>query len=277
MAQRSAVQIGAVERGVAADVADRDAADKNSVGPMRLERGAAIGEALLHLLRREPVAAEVVEALEAAQRVREQLRIVPQAGLVHRLDQIVRIQSPFFQLRPNRQPVVELPVRRGELLVPWIVHENHHFPVDSTGVGVVFVRCDELAEMFDQIRVVVREVVNAQRDPEGRPLRIAEKTPNRAVGGRIDHVHTETVHPVGERRFDLLAGAVENAGIPLEVSAEQRAIPERRQHPLPRRTHRQIAAVGLVEAPGDVVRPAHLLSPGIVRRRQYGQQPDQTD
>ena len=42
-----------------------------------------------------------------------------------------------------------------------------------------------------------------------------------------------------------------------------------------RRTHRQIIAVGLVEAPADIMRPAHFLPPGIFRRSQYSQKSDQ--
>ncbi len=167
-----------------------------------------------------------------------------------RLDQIVRIQPLFFQFRPDRQPVVDLLSRD-------IVHEDHHFPVDPAGVGMIFVGRDEFAEMLDQVRIVIIQTVYAQRHFERSTFRVPKKTVQAAdIAVRIDDVHAEAVHPVGERRFNLLAGAEENAGIPLEVFSQQRPVSERRQHPASRRTHRQIIA-------------------GIFRRSQYGQESDQ--
>ncbi len=77
MTQRAAVQEGAVVGGTLADIADCDAAGENPVGTVRLQGGASVGEALFHLIRSEAVAAEIVEPLETAQRIREFVRLAP--------------------------------------------------------------------------------------------------------------------------------------------------------------------------------------------------------
>ena len=265
--KRAGIQKRPVKGGAETDVTDRDAADQHAVRTLLLQRGAAVGEPLLHLFREKSVAAEVVERFKPVQHLPEPGRIVPHGSLVHRLSDIVSVESALRQLLPQGEPLLRL-------LAGDVVHENHHFPVDPAGVRVIFVGSDKPAEMLEQIVVRVIQPVDAERDLERGSLRIAEETrQGRHIGSRIDHVDAETVETVGAGRIDLFPGAEKDAGIPLQIPAEQCAVVERMQHPL-RRKRSLVVTVALVEAPADVVRPAHFFLPRVSAgiRRCPGQQ-----
>ena len=296
--KRAGIQKRPVKGGAETDVTDRDAADQHAVRTLLLQRGAAVGEHQLDVLHAvfvhrhdgERLAAGVAPghgglgggqqshlpaAVGAA--VEKQHfhafgtggldRTLRHGSLVHRLSDIVSVESALRQLLPQGEPLLRL-------LAGDVVHENHHFPVDPAGVRVIFVGSDKPAEMLEQIVVRVIQPVDAERDLERGPLRIAEETrQGRHIGSRIDHVDAETVETVGAGRIDLFPGAEKDAGIPLQIPAEQCAVVERMQHPL-RRKRSLVVTVALVEAPADVVRPAHFFLPRVSAgiRRCPGQQ-----